>query len=199
MQTPVFTESIIMQYQSKRLKCQHQNISRMQVLGGLYKMLQYPDRHVPSYRTLKFSLSQKGIQTNLMFQYFFLTVTANSLLFFQDLADTSMAWSSESVLSGTPDTASSFLSPVTIVHTQSLAALPALTYSKQKPSFSGRRSMTCRFCQKIFYHRNDLNKHERTHTGEKPYVCLLCGLRYARTDNLKYHQRTKHSEQLNFV
>ena len=33
------------------------------------------------------------------------------------------------------------------------------------------RNFKCRFCDKTFRFKNDIDNHERTHTGERPFVC----------------------------
>ena len=53
-------------------------------------------------------------------------------------------------------------------------------------------SYTCSFCDKIFNHKYNFLKHERTHTGEKPYECPTCPYRASRTDLLKLHMN-KHN------
>ena len=37
------------------------------------------------------------------------------------------------------------------------------------------RNFKCRFCDKSFRHKNDIQNHERFHTGEKPFACGECG------------------------
>ena len=50
----------------------------------------------------------------------------------------------------------------------------------------------CSYCQKVFDHKNNFTKHERTHTGEKPYFCPFCPYKAARNDCLKAHINNKH-------
>ncbi|OAV95540.1 hypothetical protein PTTG_06378 [Puccinia triticina 1-1 BBBD Race 1] len=51
------------------------------------------------------------------------------------------------------------------------------------------RRFQCTYCMALFYRRNDLTRHERSHTGVRPYQCE-CGQNFTRTDLLTRH---KHS------
>ncbi|CAH7674510.1 expressed protein [Phakopsora pachyrhizi] len=49
------------------------------------------------------------------------------------------------------------------------------------------RRFECSYCSATFYRRNDLSRHERSHTGERPYKCE-CGQSFTRTDLLTRHK-----------
>lgn len=49
------------------------------------------------------------------------------------------------------------------------------------------RRFECAYCAATFYRRNDLARHERSHTGERPYKCE-CGQSFTRTDLLTRHK-----------
>ncbi|KAH9811215.1 hypothetical protein DFH28DRAFT_1085052 [Melampsora americana] len=50
------------------------------------------------------------------------------------------------------------------------------------------RRFECAYCAATFYRRNDLARHERSHTGERPYKCE-CGQSFTRTDLLTRHKQ----------
>ncbi|KAJ0173182.1 hypothetical protein K1T71_011358 [Dendrolimus kikuchii] len=45
-------------------------------------------------------------------------------------------------------------------------------------------------CDKKFYKKSDLDKHERSHTGVRPYVCEACARRFGQSSHLKRHERS---------
>lgn len=45
-------------------------------------------------------------------------------------------------------------------------------------------------CEKSFYRRRELTRHEAVHTGYKPFSCGVCGKCFSRTDKLNRHVQT---------
>ncbi|KAI8847585.1 hypothetical protein BC829DRAFT_395792 [Chytridium lagenaria] len=49
----------------------------------------------------------------------------------------------------------------------------------------------CDTCDKLFYTKQDLERHADTHSGVRRFVCGGCGFRFAREDALKRHMKAK--------
>lgn len=52
----------------------------------------------------------------------------------------------------------------------------------------------CRFCDRQFYDRGNLNVHERTHTGELPFQCTYCSRAFNTSTTLKIHIMAHHED-----
>lgn len=50
-------------------------------------------------------------------------------------------------------------------------------------------SFICKFCEKGFKNKTDLERHERTHQVRRQFICDLCHQQFSRRDHLKRHQR----------
>ncbi|XP_045613961.1 protein abrupt isoform X6 [Procambarus clarkii] len=64
---------------------------------------------------------------------------------------------------------------------------PAALYSE------GRRTHQCMVCFKIFPKKDNLVKHQRTHTGERPYSCPYCDFRGSQKSTVNRHIHSKHA------
>lgn len=67
-----------------------------------------------------------------------------------------------------------------------------MTKSKEKP-----RKHHCNECGKNFLGKNDLRKHERTHSNERPYECTECGKKFRQGGSLKNHVASQHTIIIN--
>lgn len=58
-----------------------------------------------------------------------------------------------------------------------------------------RAELFCHDCKKYFMRKNDLERHQWTHSGEKPFMCEQCSRTFARQSNLKVHMLTHNPEK----
>lgn len=63
-----------------------------------------------------------------------------------------------------------------------------MTKAKEKA-----RKHHCEICGKKFLGKNDLRKHERTHSNERPYECTECGKKFRQGGSLKNHVASQHA------
>ena len=49
-------------------------------------------------------------------------------------------------------------------------------------------SSECRFCNKTFNSKTNLDQHERIHTGEKPHKCKICNKAFRQISVLRTHK-----------
>ena len=59
----------------------------------------------------------------------------------------------------------------------------------------GVKNHVCDKCQKRFYHKAELIRHQPTHTGEKPFVCTVCGKAFSYKSSLTKHYRIHKGEK----
>ena len=55
---------------------------------------------------------------------------------------------------------------------------------------SGEQQFKCKFCEKGFYEKGNLNGHEHIHTGEKPFQCTFCEKVFSEKGHLTRHECT---------
>ena len=55
---------------------------------------------------------------------------------------------------------------------------------------TAEKSFPCSYCEKTFAQKNLRTVHERIHSGEKPYSCNYCGNSYITKSSLKSHEKT---------
>jgi len=55
-----------------------------------------------------------------------------------------------------------------------------------------KKSFQCSTCSKLFFSRQCLQRHIRTHTKERPFECSHCGKKFTISSNLKKHINAVH-------
>ncbi|XP_052805419.1 zinc finger protein 37-like [Mya arenaria] len=76
----------------------------------------------------------------------------------------------------------------------------AFSYNKNFRAHMSRehgigKAFPCKVCGKMFYKRQSMVKHERTHAGHRPHVCQTCGKAFSTSWNLKTHMRSHTGEK----
>lgn len=56
-----------------------------------------------------------------------------------------------------------------------------------------KSNIQCLTCLKLFSSRQNLTRHEATHTNSSQYQCIVCAKEFKRADNLKRHERLHES------
>ncbi|XP_052741016.1 zinc finger protein 84 isoform X2 [Bicyclus anynana] len=69
-----------------------------------------------------------------------------------------------------------------------------LLENAQMRNDTGVKVYSCETCNYRTSHKNNLQKHIRTHSGEKPYSCEICNFKTSRKNNLLMHIKT-HSDE----
>ena len=52
-----------------------------------------------------------------------------------------------------------------------------------------KKKFQCDYCPKSFRVKQELERHQPTHTGEKPFDCKLCDKKFAQSSSLKVHEK----------
>ncbi|XP_078027310.1 uncharacterized protein LOC144464392 [Epinephelus lanceolatus] len=60
---------------------------------------------------------------------------------------------------------------------------------------TGKKSLKCDICGKVFEYKSNLQRHLNSHTGEKPFSCKTCGKRFSVKSELKRHFRVHTGEK----
>ncbi|XP_063701300.1 gastrula zinc finger protein XlCGF64.1-like [Culicoides brevitarsis] len=66
-------------------------------------------------------------------------------------------------------------------------------------SSNQKSSISCPVCSKEISHRNNLDRHLRTHSKFKPFKCDFCSKSFTARDNLSKHVNSQHTKSKTYV